>query len=257
MQVFNHHLTIEDLCFAGRWAGQVLLDGFLPPRCMVCTCPVSDHGTLCVTCWSQIDFISKPFCDRLGTPFETDLGEGAVSLRAEKTAMALSKVRSVALYTHTARQMVHKLKYGDRLDMVRPMANMMAIAGKELLARADVLVPVPLHPFRLWRRQFNQASELARALGRSTKVPVAERVLLRRRATRSQVGLKAAERERNVGGAFTVPKNMGKAVGGKRVLLVDDVMTTGSTLDAAAKTLRKAGATDVDALTFALVFERV
>jgi ComF family protein len=249
--------SVKSLWPATCAACRIALNVCLPPRCLVCTCPVSDHGSLCVDCWKGIDFIVPPLCDRLGTPFEIDMGENILSVRAIATPLAVSRVRAVALYTSTTRQMVHRLKYGDRLDMASPMARMMAVAGAELLADNEVLIPVPLHPFRLWRRRFNQASELARGLSQGSGVPVVDGVLKRQRATVPQVGLKAAERARNVSGAFHIPESMLGNIRGKRVLLVDDVMTTGSTLDAAARILRRVGAVDVDALTFALVFDRV
>jgi ComF family protein len=161
----------------------------------------------------------------------------------------------VARFEGTARHLVHRLKYSDRLDLAPAMGGWMRRAGDEVLEGADALVPIPLHRTRLWRRRFNQAGELARAIAGTDGPPVLHGVLTRTAITRSQVGLSASERRRNVQGAFRVTEKA--AVAGRRLVLVDDVMTTGATLDAAARALRRAGAAEVDVVVFALVAERV
>jgi len=163
----------------------------------------------------------------------------------------------VALYDNVARGLVHRLKYEDRHDLARPMARMMAGAGRDLLAQADCVVPVPLHRGRLWRRRFNQAALLARPLADGADLPFLPHALIRRRATRSQVGLSRAGRAENLSGAFHVPPAEAHRLAGLRVLLVDDVRTTGATANAAARALLRGGAESVDLLTFALVSEPV
>jgi ComF family protein len=239
--------------------GRVLLDLVLPPLCLGCARPVSATGGLCPACWAGVDFIARPYCERLGTPFAVDLGAGILSPRAIAHPPAFGRARAAARYDGTARRLVHRLKYGDRLDLARAMGGWMAAAGRELLADADALVPIPLHVTRLWRRRFNQAGELAQAVARRRggALPVLHSALVRAKATPSQVGLSATERARNLSGAFRVPESGRPLVAGRRLVLVDDVMTTGATLDAAARALRRAGAAEVDALVFALVAERV
>lgn len=238
-------------------ARAVLLDTLLPPLCLCCARPVGAAGSICPRCWQEIDFIERPYCERLGTPFQSDMGHGLISPRAIAEPPAFGRARAVARYDGPARLLVHRLKYSDRLDLSNAMGRWMARAGAELLSGADILVPVPLHRMRFWARRFNQAGELAKAISRNSGVPVAHEGLVRRKATRSQVGLSPAERARNLTGAFRPGPLAGELVAGKRVVLIDDVATTGSTLNSAARVLRRAGAAEVDALVFALVAERV
>lgn len=240
-----------------RRAGRTALDLVLPPLCLACAKPVASPASLCPQCWAGLDFIARPYCERLGTPFAHDLGAGILSPKAIAEPPVFGRARAVVRYEGTGRRLVHRLKYSDRLDLARAMGGLMARAGAELLADAHCLVPVPLHARRLWGRRFNQAGELAKAIAQASGVPVRHDVLIRRKATRSQVGLSAAERARNVSGAFAVPPRSRSALAGRRVVLVDDVMTTGSTLDAASRVLKRAGAAEVDVLVFALVAERV
>jgi ComF family protein len=151
--------------------------------------------------------------------------------------------------------MVQAFKYGDRLDLAPAMGRWMAIAGQELLSEADALVPVPLHWRRLWSRRFNQAATLAQTISRISGVLVRHDVLKRVRATRQQVGLTQTQRASNVQGAFRVPCAARPGVLGKRLLLVDDVLTSGATLDTCARILLRAGAANVDVLVFARVVQ--
>ncbi len=240
-----------------RRTGRMALDFLLPPLCLACTKPVSSPGAICPRCWTGMDFITRPYCERLGTPFETDLGAGILSLKAIAEPPVFGRARAVARYDGTSRFLVHRLKYSDRLDLADAMGGLMARSGAEVLDGADVLVPVPLHVRRLLGRRFNQAGELAKAVARQSQVPVRCDVLVRRKPTRSQVGLSLTERARNVTGAFAVLENRRADVQGRRVVLVDDVMTTGSTLNAASRVLKRSGAASVDVLVFALVAERV
>lgn len=163
------------------------------------------------------------------------------------------RARAAALYEGTARDLVHRLKYNDRLDLARVMARMMGSAGHELVGGADLVVPVPLYRWRLWRRRFNQAALLARLVARRAGLPCDVRALARVKATRSQVGLTRHQRALNLQGAFRVPAAARPRIAGRRVLLIDDVMTTGSTGNAAARALIRGGAASVDLLTFATV----
>ena len=233
---------------------RAVLDLALPPLCLACARPVGAAGTLCTKCWHGLDFIARPYCERLGTPFAADLGYGLISPRAIAEPPAFGRARAATRFDGTGRLLVHRLKYSDRLDLSGAMGRWMVRAGAELLEAADVLIPVPLHRFRLWGRRFNQAGELAKVIAHESAIPVAHEALLRRKATRSQVGLSTGERARNLSGAFRVGP---EAVAGRRVVLIDDVMTTGATLNSAARVLRRAGAAEVHALVFALVAERV
>ena len=225
-----------------------------PPTCVGCGAATADPHALCPACWSPLRLIEQPFCPRLGTPFGVDLGIGLlVSPRAIAEPPVFERARAVALYDDVARRMVHRLKYEDRLDLAAAMAGMMGRAGADLLAEADCVVPVPLHRLRLWRRRFNQAALLARILARDAGRPYDPACLRRIKATRSQVGLSRTARAANLQGAFRVPDASKSRLQGRRVLLVDDVSTTGATANAAARALLRGGAVAVDVLTFALV----
>jgi ComF family protein len=224
-----------------------------PPSCVVCEAATLDANQLCAGCWSRLSFITRPFCERFGTPFTLDLGAPLLSPAAIADPPVFQRARAVALYDDIARLMVHKLKYGDRLELAVPMARLMKQAGAELLADADVIVPVPLHRWRLWERRFNQSMMLAKNIANESHQHCDPSLLLRVKYTKSQVGLTKAQRQQNLQGAFKVPDHARIFIENKRILLVDDVLTTHSTANAAARSLLKAGAKSVDVLAFARV----
>ena len=246
----------------GRFAGALraafglAVDVALPQLCASCREPVGAEG-LCAACWSKLSFIAPPYCERLGIPFPYDPGPGVLSLEAIADPPAYRRARAAVRYGDVASTLVHALKYGDRLDLAPTMARWMANAGRELVAEADAIVPVPLHWRRQWARRFNQAALLAELIAKAGGASVEHSALKRVRATPQQVGLSQAERARNVQGAFRVPPPARAQVAGRQLLLVDDVLTTGSTLDACARALLRAGAAQVDVLVFARVVAAV
>ena len=228
------------------------LDAVYPPTCLACRAATEAHGALCPRCWSAIRLIERPFCERLGTPFERNLGEGLISPQAMADPPVFARARAVARFEDgPARTLAHRLKYSDRGELAPPIARWMARAGADLLADADLLAPIPLHPLRLWRRRFNQAALLAREISRQSGKPRDLGALLRVKATQSQVGLSRAQRADNVQGAFRVAE--GAAVRARKIVLVDDVLTSGATVNAASRALLRAGAARVDVLVFARV----
>jgi ComF family protein len=233
--------------------GRKALDFIYPPACLTCDAGVAAADALCSTCWAAMSFIERPYCERLGTPFAQDLGEGLLSPQAVADPPVYERARAVARYDGPARTLVHRLKYADRTELARPMGAWMANAGKELLAEADLLVPVPLHQRRLISRRFNQAAELAREISSISGVPWAPLLLERAKSTQPQVGLSRAQRIVNVQGAFRASEMAELKLSGKRLVLVDDVLTSGSTLNAAARALLRANAAAVDVLVFARV----
>lgn len=237
-----------------RGAGRVVLDAALPPLCPACRKPVADDGGLCPGCWSQLSFITPPYCERLGIPFAYDPGPGVLSMQAIADPPAYERARAAVRYDDIARTLVHALKYGDRLDLAPTLGRWMVQAGGALLAEADALVPVPLHWRRLWTRRFNQSAALAEVIAARVKLPVAH-ALARVKATRQQVGLTASERTLNVQGAFRVPEAARTDVKGRRLVIVDDVLTSGATIDACSRALLRAGAGAVDVLVFARVVD--
>src|SRR6201996_1243427 len=228
------------------------LDMLYPPTCLACRAATDRHGALCPRCWNMMRFIERPFCERLGTPFEHDLGQVLISPQAMADPPAFSRARAVARFEDgPARTLVHRLKYSDRAELSRPIASWMARAGADILADADLLAPVPLHALRLWRRRFNQAAALATEVSRGTGKPCDLTALRRVKATVSQVGLSRAQRAENVQGAFRIADS--GVVRGLNVVLIDDVLTSGATANAASRALLRAGAKQVDVLVFARV----
>ena len=224
-----------------------------PATCPGCRRLVAEPGTLCPACWPTLRFIERPWCEVMGTPFAYDMGDGILSADAIANPPPFARARAAVAYSGVARQMVHALKFADRPELAPWMARWMMRAGRELLEDADAVVPVPLHRARFLSRRFNQSAELARALCKLSGRRFCPDAVARIRATVSQVGLGAREREDNVRGAFRVPREREIEVRGRRVLVVDDVYTTGTTVSAVAKALKKAGAAKVDVLTFARV----
>jgi ComF family protein len=225
----------------------------LPPQCLSCDAPLAGHGALCPTCWGKLRLIEKPYCARLGIPFAYDLGPGALSAEAIADPPPFDRCRAVAAFDDVARTLVHGLKYRDHLELAGAMGEWMARAGADLVASADVIVPVPLHARRLWWRRYNQSALLAQRIAAAGGKAVAPLALMRIRPTAQQVGLSSSERDKNVRGAFRVPLAGKPMVASRRVLLVDDVFTTGATVNAATRALLRAGAAAVDVLVFARV----
>jgi ComF family protein len=239
----------------GRAVAGAALDLVFPPACLACRKAVAAHGALCPACWRQVGFIEKPYCERLGTPFAYDLGvPGLQSPEAMANPPVYQRARAVARFEDgPVRALIHRLKYGDRIELARPLGLWMVRAGADLLAEADLLVPVPLHRRRLIWRQFNQANALAEVIGKASGKSVDPFALARVKPTVPQVGLTRAQRADNVQGAFKVPEAASFAVIGRNVVLIDDVLTSGATLNAAARALLRGGATRVDVLVFARV----
>lgn len=236
---------------ARLWRGVV--DLLAPSLCLGCGTAVGEPASLCVACWANLQHLDDPVCDALGTPFAYDQGPRAVSATALADLPPWDRARAAVIFDDLAAGIVHGLKYRDKPEAGRLMARMMARAGRGLLAEADVILPVPLHPLRLWRRRFNQSALLAARLSEISGKPWRHDVLSRARRTRAQVGLDEAQRRRNVKGAFAVRPERLAAVAGKSVLLIDDVRTTGATAEACTLALRQAGAARVLVLSFALV----
>ncbi len=237
-----------------REYSQRALDIVYPSSCPICFSAVQQDGFLCTDCWTKTPFIERPFCERSGVPFEHDLGEGLISPEVMANPPVWSRARAVARYEDgPARQLVHRLKYGDRLELARNMGRWMARAGADILPGAHALAPIPLHRRRLFSRRFNQAAALADAVSKACGVPADPLALARVKPTVPQVGLTRAQRADNVQGAFRVPDKARPRIVGRRMVLIDDVMTSGATSNACARALLRAGAEQVDLLVFARV----
>jgi ComF family protein len=233
-----------------RMAGllQAVLDLVFPPRCV--GCGRVDH-TICPECRETIAWLVPPFCARCSRPVAADAapldGREVLCEVCRIEPLRLDSIRAVAEHSGVMRTAVHALKYGGQTSLARPLAELMGkVAREEGLSGVDAIVPVPLHPRRLRERGYNQATLMARELARTLSLPILEDVLVRSRATKTQTQLSAAERRVNVVDAFTAEPAL---LAGRNLLLVDDVCTTGSTLQACADALRRGGAEHVHALT--------
>lgn len=238
-----------------------VLDTIFPPRCLACAQSTDAPHGLCASCWRDTHFIAGTACAKCGLPLigeagavsdpgldGADLCEGCI-----RHPPAWDRGVAAALYRGAARRAILALKHGDRLDLVRPLAGWMAVAGRDLIATTDVIVPVPLHWRRLLKRRYNQSAELARRLGRLSGKPADVDLLTRQRFTQPQENMDRVTRARNQAGAFAVTPKRAAGLAGRSVLLIDDVLTSGATLSACADTLRAGGAARVDVLVLARV----
>ncbi|HUB98099.1 MAG TPA: ComF family protein [Stellaceae bacterium] len=232
-----------------RRAAVSVLDLLLPPHCLKCGGAVSHAQGLCPSCWRAITFLATPCCDCCGMPFAYDQGPGSLCGACVRAPHSFAQARAAMVYDDESRRLVLAFKHGDKLHLAPALGAWMRRAGAEFLSRCDVLIPVPLHWTRLFARRYNQAAVLAHALAAPGGPQVGADWLVRRRRTPSQGKRSEAARRRNVAGAFAMKP--GRAVTGRHVVLIDDVFTTGATLDECARVLVRAGAARVDALTLA------
>ncbi|MEM6712658.1 MAG: ComF family protein [Pseudomonadota bacterium] len=231
------------------------LDLLVPPTCPVCQTVVQNDGGLCATCWRDLHWIEEPVCNRLGSPLAYDLGPGAVSAEALANPPEFNRLRAACTYDGVAPRLVHALKHGRQRHLADSLGAMMARAGRVLLEdKHAVLVPVPLHPMRQMQRRYNQSALLARAVGDLTGIEVVYDAVKRVKRTRDQKALSRGDRMRNMESAFKITDKGRALLADRAVVLVDDVHTTGATLNALSETIRSlpgaVRARDVDALVF-------
>lgn len=244
---------VAALTRATRTLAANIADLVIPPACLACQTPLVEHNTICATCWAEISFIRQPVCDRLGLPLPFDTGPGSISAAAAANPPIYDHARAAAHYSGVMREMILSFKYGDNHNARKLFGRWLASAGQGLIDECDVIAPVPMHPRRLLARRFNQSAILALELGRTCEKPYQPQLIRRTRQTTAQVGLTSAQRRRNLAGAFAVRSRQRRHVEGRNILLVDDVITTGTTLNACARALRRAGAARVDAIALAIV----
>jgi ComF family protein len=233
---------------------QAALQLIYPPQCLTCDALVTTDFGLCGSCWRDTPFVTGLVCDRCGVPLPgQDPGHSVLCDDCLTTARPWDRGRAALLYRDNARQIVLALKHADRLDLARPAAAWMLRAATPILTPGMVVAPVPLHWLRLFRRRYNQAALLSAAVARSAGLAHVPDLLQRRRNTRSQEGRDREGRFANMEAALRLNPRQADRIAGRPVLLVDDVMTSGATLAAAAETCRAGGASDVSVLVLARV----
>jgi ComF family protein len=237
---------------------RAVVDVVLPPLALdgPRTAGAMQSPGLSAEAWGKISFLEAPVCDGCGAPQAYDAGADARCPACLARRRAFDRVRAAVAYDDASRDLILKLKRADRTDLAGLFALWLSRAARDLTEDADAVVPVPLHPMRLITRRFNQAAEIARPLARRAGLPYLPGVLIRRRDTQSQGGRSASGRRRNVQAAFAVPRRAWPKIAGRRILLIDDVLTTGATAEGCARVLKAAGASAVHVAAVARVQER-
>lgn len=227
---------------------RMAIDFALPPRCAACGAIVRDQHTLCTQCWSGLDFLTGAGCLTCGAPVQAGGLQCGPCLQHPPDH---DGARAAVTYGEVARTIVMRLKYGRRIALARFAGGIMArtIAG----TTNGLLIPVPLHRWRIWSRGFNQSLALAQAIAIETGMATNAEILVRRKRTPLLRGLGAHQRKRAVAGAFSVHPTSRPALAGRDVVLVDDVYTSGATANACARVLKRAGASSVTVLCWARV----
>jgi len=229
------------------------LDLLLPPRCPETGALIAGASGMSAEAWRNLHFLAGPCCACCGLPFDIDLPADTLCAACEAAAPRYGRARAVLAYDDFSRSLLLNLKHGDRTDLAPLLGRWLRRAGGDLLEGADIVAPVPMHRSRLFRRRFNQAALLASDMTKGTGHRPVLDLLERIRATPSQGHLSPLARARNVRGAFAVRPKYRDGLAGKCVLLVDDVFTTGATVEECARVLHRAGAGAVDVVTVARV----
>jgi len=235
---------------------QSVLELIYPPQCLSCDETIAEHGGLCGPCWSGLSLAVDPFCDLCGSPLPgpAEASEGRLLCDdCMSGGRPWLSGRTAFLYEGTGRRMVLALKHGDRTDLARPLGSWMARAGRDMVGKDAILVPVPLHWRRRVQRRYNQAALLADAVSHALGVPTAPQALRRTRPTRPLDGHTRAQRRAALADAISPCAGAGALMAGRTVVLVDDVMTSGATFEAAASAARSAGAAAIHVLSLARV----
>ncbi|MGB0720576.1 MAG: ComF family protein, partial [Bdellovibrionales bacterium] len=252
-RVFAFKLTAFAMKTKIKTLGAYALDTILPPRCVVSGDLVEGQGMLAPKIWAGLDFIASPFCVKCGEPFAFEVEGDLHCTACLDHPPPYETARAALAYNDSSRDLVLGFKHADQTHAVKAFVPWLKLAGADMLAEADALIPVPLHRWRLLKRRYNQAAIMATALSRETGLPVLYDALLRTRATPAQGHMDRDKRAKNVRKAFAVHPKYADAIKGKTLILIDDVYTTGSTVKECTKVLLKSGAARVHILTLARV----
>ena len=232
-------------------AANRLLDIVYPPRCISCSGNVHENGGICAKCWGDINFIADPQCNICGFPFDFEASTGSICSGCITHEPSFSKARAVFLYDNASRNMIKSFKYNDRIENRAAYARWMARVGIDMLSEANIIIPVPIHFGKLLLRKYNQAAVLAHELAKISSKPVFSNALIRTKYTQTQAGFLRKERFKNIKGAFKVNPKYFDILKDKKILLIDDVITTGATAEECTNIMLKAKAARVEVLTLA------
>lgn len=227
------------------------IDLVLPPRCIATGDIVDAPGKISPRFWQTLHFIHAPLCKTCGVPFDYDADDGYVCASCLAYPPHYTAARAAVVYDDASKKAILSLKYGDQTHVYKTFSDWIARAGHDLLSQTDLLIPVPLHPMRLWSRRFNQAGLIADGIARHTGIPVSHNTLRRAKKTKPHKALTYKQRTQNVKNAFAVNPAKAAALSGKTICLIDDVMTTGATVNACAILLKTCGVANVYVLTVA------
>lgn len=230
-----------------------LLDMVLPHTCGLCREVMNSGQSLCADCWGGLQFIARPHCDCCGLPFAFDLGPGALCAKCVEKRPSFTAARAALKYDDHSKQMILAFKHGDKIHLRGLLAKFLYQSGKDVLQGANLIAPVPLHWWRMVKRKYNQAALLSSEIANYSGLDHEAHLLLRKKRTVPHENMSRDEREKNVSKAFTVNPKYVDSVKGKIIVLVDDVMTSGATVNECAKTLLKQGVAEVRVLTLARV----
>jgi ComF family protein len=239
-----------------KTSGRIILDQLIPPTCLSCSDRIDSAAGLCGSCWQAVSFISTPFCYCCGSPFDLESDGVDVCGRCIQHPPIYSMQRSALIYDDHSRSMILGFKHGDRLDASPLFVKWLTGVGRDIFQQADIITAVPLHWRRLFKRKYNQSAILANAIGKAEDLTAIPDLLKRHRYTETQGHLSRAQRRSNVRGAFKITNRYRETVQGKVVILVDDVITSGATINACSRSLIQAGAREVRALTLARAINR-
>ncbi|UMM63363.1 ComF family protein [Aristophania vespae] len=236
-----------------------ILDFLFPSVCFLCKEEIADgRGFFCADCFASLRFIIDPYCQYCGEPFACEHlgGKEKCCLSCEENPPPWQQARAVFVYDDASRKLILPLKYADRLENISPLAQLMSKFGKDLFADHPVLVPVPLHVFKLWSRRYNQSALLAQKLGKLLQLDVVPDALIRCRSTRPLAHLSVKQRHEELKGAFQINKTQFKKIGKRPVVLIDDILTTGATAEACVTILKEAGCEKISLLVVARACEQ-
>jgi ComF family protein len=230
-----------------------LLDTFFPPQCLTCGEKISNADNLCPSCWKHITFISKPYCNICCVPFPVSMKEKICPFCQDELPI-YNVARSAVKFDEFTARIVHALKYNDHTELAPAIARLIVNAGAEVIKMANYITPVPLHLGKLRQRKYNQAQLLAKFISRFTGIAVVPDLLIRTKDIPSQSGLNRKQRIANVYGAFKVNQDNAHMIKGSNIIIVDDVITTGATLNECARCLLAAGSGQIYGLSFARTY---